>query len=86
MFGKNSKFLFLLPVLMLTQIDSQAQIKFDQATFAGGCFWCMEHPFEKIEGVLKVISGYTGGHKDNPTYKEVSKGQTGHLEAINNVL
>ncbi|MBW1820789.1 MAG: peptide-methionine (S)-S-oxide reductase MsrA [Deltaproteobacteria bacterium] len=82
MFGKNSKILFFLPVLMLTQIDSQAQIKFDQATFAGGCFWCMEHPFEKIEGVLKVISGYTGGHKDNPTYKEVSKGQTGHLEAV----
>ncbi len=45
-----------------------------KATFAGGCFWCMEHPFEKLEGVMEVISGYTGGQKVNPTYKEVSKG------------
>ena len=52
------------------------------ATFAGGCFWCMGSPFEKLEGVKEVISGYTGGHKDNPTYKEVSSGTTGHLEAI----
>ncbi len=52
------------------------------ATFAGGCFWCMEPPFEKLNGVSQVISGYTGGHKKNPTYKEVSHGGTGHLEAI----
>jgi peptide methionine sulfoxide reductase msrA/msrB len=52
------------------------------ATFAGGCFWCMEPPFDKLEGVKEVISGYTGGHKENPTYKEVSSGTTGHLEAI----
>lgn len=56
--------------------------KLEKATFAGGCFWCMEPPFEKTEGVIKVISGYTGGHKANPTYKEVSSGTTGHLEAI----
>jgi peptide methionine sulfoxide reductase msrA/msrB len=55
---------------------------FDKGTFAGGCFWCMEHPFEKLEGVIDVISGYTGGLKDNPTYEEVSSGQTGHLEAV----
>jgi len=55
---------------------------YEIATFAGGCFWCMEPPFEKIEGVKEVISGYTGGHKENPTYKEVSSGATGHLEAI----
>jgi peptide methionine sulfoxide reductase msrA/msrB len=54
----------------------------EKATFAGGCFWCMESPFEKLEGVTEVISGYTDGHKDNPTYKEVSSGTTGHLEAI----
>lgn len=53
-----------------------------KATFAGGCFWCMEPPFEKIEGVKEVISGYTGGHKPHPTYEEVSSGKTGHLEAI----
>ena len=55
---------------------------YELATFAGGCFWCMESPFEKLEGVKEVISGYTGGHKENPTYKEVSSGNTGHLEAI----
>lgn len=55
---------------------------FEKATFAGGCFWCMEPPFEKIEGVREVVSGYTGGHKDNPTYEEVSSGKTGHVEAV----
>lgn len=52
------------------------------ATFAGGCFWCTEADFEKVEGVIEVISGYTGGQKDNPTYEEVSAGGTGHVEAI----
>ena len=67
---------------MDSQIDSQTQTPLEKATFAGGCFWCMEHPFEKLEGVMDVISGYTGGHKDDPTYEEVSGGQTGHLEAV----
>ena len=53
-----------------------------KATFAGGCFWCMELPFEKLEGVAKVVSGYTGGSKENPTYEEVSHGATGHVEAV----
>jgi peptide methionine sulfoxide reductase msrA/msrB len=53
-----------------------------EATFAGGCFWCTEADFEKVPGVVKVISGYTGGHKENPSYKEVSSGTTGHVEAI----
>ena len=52
------------------------------ATFAGGCFWCTEADFEKLPGVVKVISGYTGGDKENPTYKEVSAGTTGHVEAV----
>ncbi len=52
------------------------------ATFAGGCFWCMEPPFEKLAGVKKVISGYTGGKTKNPTYEEVSHGSTGHVEAV----
>jgi len=54
----------------------------EKATFAGGCFWCMEPPFEKLDGVKEVISGYTGGQKENPTYEEVSSGTTGHAEAV----
>lgn len=52
------------------------------ATFAGGCFWCMEPPFDKLDGVVATVSGYTGGHKANPTYEEVVTGSTGHLEAL----
>ncbi len=52
------------------------------ATFAGGCFWCVEADFEKVDGVVEVISGYTGGEKENPTYEEVSAGGTGHVEAV----
>ncbi len=52
------------------------------ATFAGGCFWCMEADFDKLDGVLETTSGYMGGHKDNPTYKEVSSGTTGHMEVV----
>jgi len=52
------------------------------ATFAGGCFWCMQPPLEKIEGVSSVVSGYTGGTEDNPTYREVAAGETGHREAV----
>ena len=53
-----------------------------RATFAGGCFWCMEPPFEKLPGVISVTSGYTGGTQPNPTYEQVSGGQTGHYEAV----
>jgi peptide-methionine (S)-S-oxide reductase len=53
-----------------------------RATFAGGCFWCMEPPFEKLPGVKEVISGYTGGFKVDPTYEEVSSGGTGHRESV----
>ena len=56
--------------------------RLDTATFAGGCFWCMEHPFEKLDGVTQVVSGYIGGDKENSTYSEVSSGLTGHVEAV----
>lgn len=52
------------------------------AIFAGGCFWCMEPPYDKTEGVISTTSGYTGGHVPNPSYKDVSAGTTGHIEAV----
>lgn len=59
-----------------------AETELATATFAGGCFWCMEPPYDGLIGVVETISGYTGGHKANPTYREVSAGGTGHAEAV----
>ena len=73
--------LMLLP-LLVTHIQAADAASLQKATFAGGCFWCMEPPFEKLDGVKKVVAGYTGGTTVNPTYEEVSGGQTGHLESI----
>lgn len=56
--------------------------KLSLATFAGGCFWCMVEPFDEQPGIIEVISGYTGGHKENPTYEEVCTDTTGHYEAV----
>ncbi|HZW37530.1 MAG: peptide-methionine (S)-S-oxide reductase MsrA, partial [Deltaproteobacteria bacterium] len=56
--------------------------RLEKATFAGGCFWCMVHPFDQLKGVVSVTSGYTGGTKKNPTYEEVSAGGTGHAESV----
>lgn len=54
----------------------------ERAIFAGGCFWCMVQPFEELDGIESVLSGYTGGHVENPTYKEVCSKTTGHTEAV----
>ena len=60
----------------------EADSPYKKATFAGGCFWCMEAPFEKLDGVIEVVSGYTAGQKEDPSYEEVCSGSTGHAEAI----
>ena len=72
--------LFIL-IVNLMPINVNAGDK-GTAIFAGGCFWCVESDFDKVPGVLETISGYTGGHKDNPTYKNVTAGGTGHYEAV----
>jgi peptide methionine sulfoxide reductase msrA/msrB len=59
-----------------------AQPKTETATFAGGCFWCMEPPFEKLDGVISVAPGYSGGEEESPTYEQVASGKTGHVEAV----
>ncbi|WP_302848203.1 MULTISPECIES: peptide-methionine (S)-S-oxide reductase MsrA [Paenibacillus] len=61
---------------------SVTESKLEKATFAGGCFWCMVQPFEELPGIVKIVSGYTGGHKENPTYEEVCSETTGHTEAV----
>jgi len=65
-----------------TMIKNEEERTMEKATFAGGCFWCMESPFEKLDGVAEVLAGYTGGHKEDPTYEEVTTGTTGHFEAV----
>ena len=75
------KFLSII-FLLLSSTSFANSPNFEKAYFAGGCFWCMEESFENILGVSKVISGYSGGTTENPTYKEVTYGNTGHFEAI----
>lgn len=68
-----------LPQMEALQEDIEGT---EKATFAGGCFWCIEAPFEDIDGVLSVVSGYSGGSEINPTYQQVSSGMTGHFESV----
>ena len=75
-----AKILIFLYFFLFLNLANAQNIKI--AYFAGGCFWCMEESFEKIDGVLEVISGYSGGKTENPTYKEVTYGNTGHFEVI----
>jgi len=73
--------LILLPLLTTRPFAADAPT-LQKATFAGGCFWCMQPPFEKLDGVTEVVVGYTGGTKVDPTYEQVSGGGTGHLESV----
>jgi len=80
----------LVPLALLAGIAAASaqtpspapEVKAAVATFAGGCFWCVEEAFEKVPGVMSVVSGYTGGSLPNPTYEQVSKETTGHAEAV----
>ena len=74
------KFIFFIYFLTLCPSLTLAENK--KAYFAGGCFWCMEESFDKVEGVIKSVSGYSGGHLKNPTYQDVINKNTGHVEAI----
>lgn len=65
-----------------SELNGTEKSKYELATFAGGCFWCMVAPFEALDGVVKATSGYTGGFKSNPTYEQVCSGNTGHFEAV----
>ena len=71
-----------LSVILIASTTTIAATNLEKATFAGGCFWCMEHPFDEIPGVASVTPGYTGGQKKSPTYEEVSAGGTGHAESV----
>ena len=82
MLGKGTLLFSLLPALMVSPPVSDAQTTVEKATLAGGCFWCMVHPFEKLDGVVEVKAGYTGGHTENPAYGDVVSGETGHVEAV----
>lgn len=73
---------FVLCAALTATAAEHATNKTATAIFAGGCFWCMEPPFDALPGVSATTSGYTGGHKSNPTYKEVTAGGTGHIESV----
>ena len=75
------KFLVII-IFIFNSINFSYASQKDKAYFAGGCFWCVEESFEKLNGVEEVISGYSGGFTENPTYKEVTYGNTGHFEVV----
>jgi len=78
--GLSILFLFVLQSPVLAETAPEPRV--ETAILAGGCFWCIEADYEKLDGVLDVVSGYTGGELKNPTYKQVSSGNSGHTEAV----
>jgi peptide-methionine (S)-S-oxide reductase len=74
--------LFAVLLLAVLSVPGLAHAAVAKATFAGGCFWCMEPPYDKLDGVVSTTSGYIGGHTKKPTYDAVSAGGTGHAEAV----
>jgi peptide-methionine (S)-S-oxide reductase len=74
--------LLLLSSGLSLGLSAEQKAQYEKAIFAGGCFWCMEPPFDKLDGVVETLSGYAGGKEDNPTYKQVSRGKTGHAEVV----
>ena len=73
----------LAPLLSLFLVCNAAiAAEPEMATFAGGCFWCIEPPFEKLDGVISAVSGFSGGQQENPSYNEVASGRTNHLEVV----
>src|SRR2546421_3084486 len=77
--AEKMKWILLLALLAVSPLHAQNTQK---ATFAMGCFWCSEEAFEKVPGVVSVVSGYTGGKVKNPSYEQVSSGRTGHTQAV----
>jgi peptide-methionine (S)-S-oxide reductase len=75
------QYLFIVLTIALAN-PTLAAINTEKAIFAGGCFWCMEPPFDKLEGVISTTSGYTGGHQKSPSYEDVSGGRSGHVESV----
>lgn len=71
-----------LLVLNVTSVVADEASSLETTVFAGGCFWCVESDFDKVAGVTQTVSGFTGGHVDNPSYKQVSRGGTGHIESV----
>ncbi|HEB28576.1 MAG TPA: peptide-methionine (S)-S-oxide reductase [Porticoccus sp.] len=69
-------------ILMTLAFTGNALAATEKAIFGGGCFWCMEPPYDKLEGIISTTSGYTGGHLENPNYQDVSSGRSGHVEVV----
>jgi len=79
---KQFLLLLIISLLIHPAVANAESAGTRKAIFAGGCFWCMEPPFDKLDGVISTTSGYTGGHLENPTYYDVSSGRSGHVEVV----
>ena len=79
---KQFLLLLIISLLIHPAVANAESAGTRKAIFAGGCFWCMEPPFDKLDGVISTTSGYTGGHQENPTYYDVSSGRSGHVEVV----